>query len=118
MVSTLFPCSLQGDMHTPGALQPVVDLTGKFTDKFLMFRTGNQVVHLVRILLQVVQFIGIPYSVISDEFKSVSAHSVHGRCLGIIILPVVLIENSVPPAFVLTPQKGNKRQSLHMGRFH
>ena len=79
-----------------------------------MLRLVNQVVHLVRVVLHVVQLVGFPDAVIVDELVAVGPYPVGRRRVREIGLPIVLVENRVSPRHFLALQQGQDRPAVHV----
>ncbi len=58
--------SFQRYLHTIGFFKPVIYFISHLPNSFLMFRTGNQIVHFVRIMLQIIELIRVPDTMVPD----------------------------------------------------
>src|SRR5579885_3594765 len=58
---------------------------------------AEQIVHLVGVLLQVVELIEVPDAVVVRVAVAVGAQAEHGRSLGVVTLPEVLVEELGAP---------------------
>ena len=62
-----------------------------------MLLAEDQVVLLQRIVLHIVQFIDVPDAVILNELVSLRSQGKRSWCLGIVVFPVVLVQDVLAP---------------------
>ena len=81
-----------------------------------MLAAKNQIVLLVWIGLEIVQFIQIPDAVVLDEFVAIVSQCERGRRVRKAVLPLVLIQNLLPPigSLSLTTSQAQEALTVHL----
>ena len=111
----------EGDLGAAGFIQNVVQFFAQPGDEPAVFGFVDEVFHLIRIVLEVVQFIGIPDAVVLDEFVLLPPQRKRGGSVREVPFPVILVKQIISP-LIATEFTGGQLQeaaTVHVfGSFH
>src|SRR5215831_19162903 len=97
----LIPCvPKEWNAHALGSLHLIEEPLVQFPDRVFALRVEDQVGSFERVLLEIVELVGVPDAVVVNVLVAVSAECMHRRGLGEVPLPVVLVQELLAPVWI------------------
>src|SRR3546814_8915091 len=101
--------ALNRNLFTACIFQPGPHGTGHSADGVLQLILTYQVISFPGIVLQVVELIDTPDTLVKNIFIPVAAHSENSRGLRVSIFPIVFVKYFIPPCYILPAKQQKKR---------
>ena len=106
---------VEGDVHATLGFQFGEHSFFQVCDDLLVLGTVDEVLQLVRIPLQIVEFVAVPDAVVVDVFVAAGADGLDGRRLREVALPIVGVEQIFAPGDFFAFEEGQKALSREAG---